>query len=95
LLLRQSRKAAQKVAMGERPFLPALDTGLFGLQDLRQRSVPVVAPLTAPVGNKPVVENRVDPTAQIPIGSALVPARERPFETVLNEIVGALSITAQ
>jgi hypothetical protein len=42
-----------------------------------------------------VVEDRVDPTAQIPIGSALVPARERPFETVLNEIVGALSITAQ
>jgi hypothetical protein len=95
LLLRQLGKAAQKIAVGERLFLPALDTGLLGLQDFGQRPVPDISPLATLVGNKPMVQNRVDPTARVAISTALVPAGERPFEAVLNKIVGTLSVTAQ
>jgi hypothetical protein len=95
LLLGQFREAAQKIAVGECPLLPALDPWLLGLQDFCQRSVPDIAPLATSVGNEAMVQNRVDPTTQVSIIAALVPARERPFEAVLNEIVGALSVTAQ
>jgi hypothetical protein len=95
LLLRQLGKAAQEIAVGERPFLPALDPRLLGLQDFRQRAVPDVAPLATSAGNKPMVQNRKEPTMQVSIGTALVPARERPFEAILNKIVGTLSVTVQ
>jgi hypothetical protein len=95
LLLLQFRKTAQKITMSERPFLPALDTRLLGLQDFRQRSAPEIAPLAPSIGDKPMVQDRVDPTAQVAIATTLVPARERPFEAVLNQIVGALSVAAQ
>jgi hypothetical protein len=42
-----------------------------------------------------MVQNRVDPTARVAISTALVPAGERPFEAILNKIVGTLSVTAQ
>jgi hypothetical protein len=95
LLLRQLGKAAQEIAVGERPFLPALDPRLLGLQDFRQWAVPDVAPLATSAGNKPMVQNRKEPTMQVSIGTALVPARERPFEAILNKIVGTLSVTVQ
>jgi hypothetical protein len=57
--------------------------------------VPEITPLASPVGNEPMVEDGIDPTAQIPIGSALVPAGECPFEGVLYKIVGPLTVTAQ
>jgi hypothetical protein len=57
--------------------------------------VPEITPLATSVSNKPVIQNRVDPAAQIAIGAALVPASKRPFEAVLDKVVGALSVTAQ
>jgi hypothetical protein len=42
-----------------------------------------------------MVQNRKEPTTQVSIGTALVPARERPFEAILNKIVGTLSVTVQ
>jgi hypothetical protein len=57
--------------------------------------VPEITSLAAPVGNETMVEDRVEPTAQIPIRSALVPAGECPFEDVLYEIIGPLTVTAQ
>src|SRR5271168_3751724 len=42
-----------------------------------------------------MVQNRIEPATQVSVGTPLVPARERPFEAVLNEIVGALSVAAQ
>jgi hypothetical protein len=95
LLLRQLGKAAQEITVGERPFLPALDPRLLGLRDFCQRAVPDVAPLPTSAGNKPMVQNRKEPTTQVSIGTALVPARERPFEAILNKIVGILSVTVQ
>jgi hypothetical protein len=88
-------KAAQKIAVGEPLFLPALDTRLLGLQDFGQRPVRDNAPPATLVGNKPMVQNRIEPTARIAISTALVPAGKRPFESVLNKIVGTLSVTAQ
>jgi len=41
--------------VSERPFLPALDTRLLGVQDFRQRPVPDIALLAAAVGNKSMV----------------------------------------
>ena len=95
MLLRQLGKAAQKIAVGERLFLPALDARLLGLQEFRQRPPSDIAALATSVGDEPMVQNRVDPTTQISIGTALVPARERPFEAILNKIVGTLSVTVQ
>jgi hypothetical protein len=57
--------------------------------------MPDVAPLATSAGNKPMVHNRKEPTTQVSIGTALVPTRERPFEAILNKIVGTLSVTAQ
>jgi hypothetical protein len=54
----------------------------------------IASPAT-PVGSEPMVQNRIDPSAQVSIDTALMPARERSFEAVLNEIVGTLSVTAQ
>jgi hypothetical protein len=42
-----------------------------------------------------MVQDRIYPTAEVSIAAALVPARERSFEAILNEIVGALSVAAQ
>jgi hypothetical protein len=42
-----------------------------------------------------MVQNCVDPTTQVSVSTALVPARERPFEAVLNKIVGTLSVSMQ
>jgi hypothetical protein len=95
LLFRQFGKAAQKIAVGDRFFLPSLDTRLLGLQDFRQRAVRDNAPPATSASNKPMVQNRIEPTTQVSIGTALMPARERPFEAVLNEVVGTLSVTAQ
>jgi hypothetical protein len=95
LLLRQFCKATQKITMNERPFLPALDTRLLDLQDLRQRPAPEIAPLAPSISNKSMVQDRVNPTAEVPVGTALMPAGERPFEAILNQIVGTLSVTAQ
>jgi hypothetical protein len=57
--------------------------------------VPEIASLAAAVGDESMVEDRIYPTAQISIGAALMPAGERPFERVLNEVVGALTVAAQ
>src|SRR5262249_21977715 len=42
-----------------------------------------------------MIQDRINPTAQIAIGAALVPARQCPFEDVLYEVVGSLAVAAQ
>jgi len=57
--------------------------------------VPEIALPAPPVGNEPMIQNREDPTAQIAIGAALVPAGECSFEGILYEVVGGFAIAAQ
>jgi len=83
------------IGLWARRLLPAVDARLLGIQNIGQRPTLEVMPLATPVDDKPMAQNCVDPTSQVYIATALVPARERPLEAVLNEIVGSLSIAPQ
>src|SRR5215813_12640018 len=42
-----------------------------------------------------MIQDRIDPTAQIAVGAALVPAAECAFKRVLYEVVSGLAVSAQ
>jgi hypothetical protein len=51
--------------------------------------------LAMPVADKTMVQDGVDPAAQVAATPPLMPARERALKAVLHQIVGSLAIPAK
>lgn len=81
--------------MDERPFLAAVDARETVPQVLCQGIALGLPSLAMVVTDKSVVKNGIDPTAEVALATALMPARERTFEAVLYKIVGTFQIAAK
>jgi hypothetical protein len=93
--VRQRHDRALEVAAVERSILPAGHGGQIALPQLAEMDVRT-APLAAlAIGHEAMVKDRVKPAAQIAVGPARLPARQRPFEAVLQQIVGSLAVAAE
>src|SRR5262249_49955469 len=86
---------AQEIALLERPMLAAIDARQLSLGRLQRCVKLYPPPLTVSLTQEAIVKNRVQPTAQMALRATQVPAGKRTFETILDEIIGALTVSAQ
>ena len=94
MLLRQLRECAQKIGIFERRMSSAVGI-LSSLRKFRKAVAQLSLPFAALVAQEAIVEDHIEPAAQIRVEPPPVPAGESMFETMLHEIVGALVVASQ
>lgn len=95
MLLRQFAQCAQQIAMTERRVLAAIHFRQFLLAGIDQMKLrPSAAPQTL-LAEEAMIKDRIEPAPQIALIPTSLPAGESPLESVLHEIIGALTIAAR
>jgi hypothetical protein len=92
LIFRQFGKSPQEIAICEHSMLSTADVQIFLNHFGKHTIMPALSIL---LSDKTIVQDCIQPTAEISIRPALVPARQRSFETVLHEIVSAITVATQ
>jgi hypothetical protein len=95
LVLRQYREAPQQITTGERGFLRTPEARQVRLRDLVQGASPEFSSAPRLFGDEAIIEDRKQPTAQVAARLAFVAMRNRSFEAILHEVVGAFLIAAE
>jgi hypothetical protein len=95
LLVRQFRETPKQISADKRPFLAAADAREITLKECCRGVVRGMTPLATLVIEEMVVEDRIDPFAQLTVAVAMTPARKRSLEGVLHKIVGTVPIAAK